>query len=80
VFRCEGELIRSAAARGGLRGSGAALMEQLQAPRLPTGDRPEGCTVLTRTVQHIIDVDSDDRGEIGEAVRWEIWRCRHVRR
>ena len=35
------------------------FVEQLQAPRPPTEDNPEGRAVLTRTLQHIDDVDAD---------------------
>src|SRR3989442_5115622 len=59
VFRYEGELIRIAAARGGLPGSSEAFMEQRQAPRRPTEDDLAGRTVLTRAGQHIVDADTD---------------------
>ncbi|HSB41516.1 MAG TPA: GAF domain-containing protein [Methylomirabilota bacterium] len=59
VFRYEGGLIELAAARGGLPGSNEPFVEQLQAPRPPTEDNPEGRAVLTRTLQHIDDVDAD---------------------
>lgn len=59
VFRHEAGLLRMVAARGGLPGSSEAFLAQLGAPRLPTEDRPEGRAVLTRTVQHIADVETD---------------------
>ena len=59
VFRYEGELIRLAAARGGLPGSSESFMEELQAPRHPTEDAPRDRAVLTRVVQHVVDVDTD---------------------
>ena len=59
VFRYEDELIRLAAARGGLPGSVEPFMEQLQAPRRPTDDAPRDRAVLTRAVQHVVDVDTD---------------------
>jgi GAF domain-containing protein/CheY-like chemotaxis protein/anti-sigma regulatory factor (Ser/Thr protein kinase) len=58
VFRYESGLIGLAAARGGLPGSAEAL-EELQAARPPSRDRPEGRAVLTRTVQHVIDAPID---------------------
>ena len=39
VFRYEGELIRLAAARGGLPGSSESYMERHRAPSRPTEDR-----------------------------------------
>jgi len=59
VYRYEGELIRIAAARGGLPGSSEAFMEQRLAPRRPTEDDLAGRTVLTRAGQHIVDADTD---------------------
>ncbi len=59
VFRYDDDLIRLAAARGGLPGSGGAFIEQLQVPRHPTEDAPRDRAVLTRAVQHVLDVDTD---------------------
>ena len=59
VFRYESELISLAAARGGLPGRGDALMEDLQTPHRPTEDSPRDRAVLTRSVQHVVDVDAD---------------------
>ena len=59
VFRYEGQLISMAAARGGLPGSVDAVMAHLQVPHAPTEERPEGRTALTRTIQHVVDVDND---------------------
>jgi signal transduction histidine kinase len=59
VFRYEGQLISMAAARGGLPGSAAAVMAHLQVPHAPTEERPEGRAALTRTIQHVVDVDND---------------------
>ncbi|HEY7363195.1 MAG TPA: GAF domain-containing protein, partial [Methylomirabilota bacterium] len=59
VFRYEDELIRVAAARGGLPGSHEVFMERHQAPRRPTEDSPRDRAVRDRAVQHIIDVDAD---------------------
>ena len=47
VWRYEDELIRLAAARGGLPGSGEAFMERRQAPIRPADDSPASQTVLT---------------------------------
>jgi GAF domain-containing protein/CheY-like chemotaxis protein len=59
VFRHQSGLIRLAAARGGPPGSSEALMDQLHAPRVVTNDYPPGRAVLTRVVQHVVDVDTD---------------------
>ncbi len=59
IFRYEDQLIRIAAARGGLPGSSEAFMEQRQAPRRPTEDDLPGRTVLTRAGQHIVDAETD---------------------
>jgi GAF domain-containing protein len=59
VFRYEGQLISMAAARGGLPGSADAVMAHLQVPHAPTEERPEDRTALTRTIQHVVDVDND---------------------
>ena len=59
VHRYEDGLLRLAATRGGLPGSGQAFMEQLQAPRRPTDDVPRERAVMTGTVQHVVDVEAD---------------------
>jgi GAF domain-containing protein len=59
VFRYESELIRLTAARGGLPGSSESFMTQFQEPRRATEDTPPGRAALTRTVQHVTDVDAD---------------------
>ncbi len=59
VFRYEGELIRVAAVRGGLPGSAEAYLERHQAPRRPVEESPPNRAVLTRAVQHVVDVDTD---------------------
>jgi len=59
VFRYDGAAISLAAARGGLPGSGEVFMEQLRAPRDPTADSPRDRAVLTRAVQHVLDVETD---------------------
>jgi GAF domain-containing protein/DNA-binding response OmpR family regulator len=59
MYRCDGSLMRVAAARGGLPGSNEPFIEQRQAPHLASDDYPPGRAVLTRTVQHIVDVDTD---------------------
>jgi GAF domain-containing protein/CheY-like chemotaxis protein len=58
AFREEDNLIRLAAARGGLPGS-IELMEERGVPHRPLEGSLSGRTVLTRTVQHIVDVDTD---------------------
>jgi len=59
VFRYEGDLIRLAATRGGLPGSGKPFAEQMGEPRRPSQGRPEERAVLSRSIQHVVDVDSD---------------------
>jgi signal transduction histidine kinase len=59
VHRYEDGLIRLAATRGGLPGTGQVFMEQLQAPRQPTDDVPRDRAVMTGTVQHVVDVEAD---------------------
>src|SRR5215467_6902321 len=59
VFRCDGDLIWLAAARGGLPGSGKPFAEHLGEPRRPSEGRPEGRAVLRRALEHVVDVDSD---------------------
>jgi signal transduction histidine kinase len=57
VARYDGELVSLAAARGGLPGSGDAAKERLQPPHRPSS--PPEQAVLTKTVQHIVDVETD---------------------
>jgi two-component system, NtrC family, sensor kinase len=59
AFRQEDNLIRLAAARGGLPGSIAPFMEQRGVPHRPVEGSLSGRTVLTRTVQHILDAHTD---------------------
>ncbi len=59
VWRYENELIRLAAARGGLPGSSEAMMQQWQTPAPVIEDSPSNRTVLTRTVQHAADLETD---------------------
>ncbi len=59
VFRYTGGLIALAAARGGLPGSHEAGMVELQTPFHPAEDAPRDRAVLTRTVQHVVDVQTD---------------------
>ena len=58
VYRFEGGLIRLVAARGGLPGSDDSLVD-LQVARQPTEEIPPDRAVLTRTVQHVVDVEAD---------------------
>jgi GAF domain-containing protein/CheY-like chemotaxis protein/anti-sigma regulatory factor (Ser/Thr protein kinase) len=58
VFRHERGVIASAAARGGLPGSSESHVAQRQGMS-PSMDYPPGRAILTRAVQHIVDVDSD---------------------
>ena len=59
VYRYEAELLRLVAARGGLPGSSETLREQFQAGRRPTGDFPRDRAVVSRVVQHVVDVETD---------------------
>jgi GAF domain-containing protein/CheY-like chemotaxis protein len=59
AFRQEDNLIRLAAARGGLPGSIEPFMEQRGVPHRPVEGSLSGRTVLTRTVQHIVDAHTD---------------------
>ena len=59
VFRYEDGLIRMAAARGGLPGSGETWLDMLRAPREPSRDDPHGRAALTATVQHVADATTD---------------------
>jgi transcriptional regulator with GAF, ATPase, and Fis domain len=59
VFRYDGEAIRLAAARGGLPGSLDAFVEELRTPWRPKGDAPRDRAVLTRALQHVVDVETD---------------------
>ena len=60
VWRYENELVRLAAARGGLPGSGEALVGQRGAPRRQLQeDYPLDRAILTRALQHVVDVETD---------------------
>ena len=58
-FQAENNLIRLAAARGGLPGSVGPFLEQRGVPHPPRDGSLSGRTVLTRTVQHVVDADTD---------------------
>ncbi|HEX3177054.1 MAG TPA: response regulator [Methylomirabilota bacterium] len=58
VFRYEHGLIGSASARGGLPGSSESHIAERQRIS-PTHDYPPGRAILTRRLQHIVDVDTD---------------------
>ena len=58
VFRYDGNFMRRAATRGGLPGS-IALSEGLRTPWRPGLDAPRDRAVVTRAVQHVLDVDTD---------------------
>jgi GAF domain-containing protein len=59
VVRYDGELISMAAARGGAPGSAAAATERFRAPHRPITGFPPEHTVLTKTMQHVADVETD---------------------
>ena len=75
VYRCDGERVRLAAARGGHPGSSEAIMER----RGAEWSRPVGAlsrVVLTRRVQQIVDVETDPSlgPESRELARDRGWR------
>ncbi len=59
VVRYDGELISMAAARGGAPGSAAAATERFRAPHRPITGFPPEQTVLTKTMYHVADVETD---------------------
>jgi two-component system, NtrC family, sensor kinase len=59
VSRYDGELSSLVAARGGLPGSSQSLMATWQAPHLPSHDSPMERAVLSKTVQHVVDAETD---------------------
>jgi GAF domain-containing protein/DNA-binding response OmpR family regulator len=59
AFRQEENVIHLAAARGGLPGSIGPFMEERGVPHPPMEGSLSGRTVLTRTVQHIVDAQTD---------------------
>ena len=59
AFQAEDNLIRLAAARGGLPGSVGPFLEQRGVPHPAREGSLSGRTVLTQTVQHVVDVDTD---------------------
>ena len=59
VYRYDGELMSLAAARGGLPGSSDAMVGRLQAPHRPNEGALPGRAMLTKSVQHVADVESD---------------------
>jgi len=59
VVRYNGELISMAAARGGAPGSAAAATDRFRTPHRPIAGFPPEQTVLTKTVHHAADVDTD---------------------
>ncbi|HWO93088.1 MAG TPA: GAF domain-containing protein, partial [Methylomirabilota bacterium] len=59
VVRYNGELISMTAARGGAPGSAAAATDRFRAPHRPIAGFPPEQTVLTKTVHHVADVDTD---------------------
>ncbi len=58
VFRYDGELISLAAARGGLPGSSDTMMARFES-HPATDSTVAGRTILSRAVQHIVDIETD---------------------
>jgi GAF domain-containing protein/CheY-like chemotaxis protein len=61
VFRYEGGLIRLAAARGGQPETREAFVDEMQVPRPARPDSPRDQAVLTRSIQHTVEVETDPR-------------------
>src|SRR5262249_20122810 len=64
VFRYDGELLTGVAARGGPPKSSELMMERWRGPHRPSefspaDQMPGHRAVLTRAVQHVVDVDTD---------------------
>jgi GAF domain-containing protein/DNA-binding response OmpR family regulator/anti-sigma regulatory factor (Ser/Thr protein kinase) len=59
LFRYEQELVHLAAVRGGLPGSIEVFTERRKIPRVARADDLAGRPILTRTVQHVVDIDAD---------------------
>jgi GAF domain-containing protein len=59
VFRFDGQYLSVAAVRGGLPGSGDVFMEGLRTPWRPRPDAPRDRAVLNRSVENVIDVQTD---------------------
>ena len=59
VVRYDGELISMAAARGGAPGSAAVATDRFRSPHRPIAGFPPEQTVLTKTMHHVADVDTD---------------------
>ena len=59
VFRCGDEKIWMVAARGGLPGSSETWMGELGDQRAQSHDDPHGRAALTRSVQHVTDMETD---------------------
>ena len=76
VFRCEGDFVRLAAARGGRPGSSEAVMDRLRTPGRPPERGMVGRTMSTREVQQIVDVETDSSWgpEVRENARERGWR------
>jgi GAF domain-containing protein/anti-sigma regulatory factor (Ser/Thr protein kinase) len=75
VFRYDGELIQLAAARGGLPGSSENAIRSFR-PQPLTLDTMAGRTMLTRTVQHVVDIETDSTWGpyLHESARSRGWR------
>ncbi len=76
VYRYDGEFIRLAAARGGVSGSDETLREQQGAPHRLTGDSPRDRALISRTIQHVTDLETDP--SCGPRIR-EVARLRGFR-
>src|SRR5258705_6396052 len=59
VVRYDGELLSAVVARGGTPGSAAAMTDRFRAPHRPIAGFPPEQTVLTKTIHHVADVDTD---------------------
>ena len=76
VWRYDDGLVRLASARGGRPGSSEAILERWRTPTRPESDGLLGRTVDTRTIQHIVDVETDQSAPpaLREMARERGWR------
>src|SRR5262250_2676531 len=72
VDQCDGDLMRLAAARGGLPGSSEIFMARRQWRQLPSEDTAFGRALRTGDALHIVDVEADgpDQGHPEILTSW----------
>jgi GAF domain-containing protein len=75
VWRYDGEFSQLVSARGGLPGSGEAILERFQKPVRPRDGTLLDHTVRTRAIQQIVDIETETRyPELREGARERGWR------